>query len=104
MAERLKITQVKSAIGYRRDQGVTLKALGLGKMWRTVEKPDTPAVRGMINKVRHLVRVEPASAEAVSVPARPPEFTVLEQPVPEAEESPDGGKPPVDVEKEDSQA
>ncbi|MDA8204798.1 MAG: 50S ribosomal protein L30, partial [Thermaerobacter sp.] len=65
---KIRITLVKSPIGYARDQKDTVKSLGLGKMWRTVEKPDTPAIRGMINKVRHLVRVEPASAEAVSVP------------------------------------
>lgn len=79
MAGRLKVTQVKSAIGYERDQGVTLKALGLGKMWRTVEKDDTPAIRGMLNKVRHLIRIEPAGAAPVPA-ARPPEFRVISAP------------------------
>lgn len=54
----LRITQVKSAIGYKYDQGRTLKALGLGKIGRTVEQVDNPAVRGMIFKVKHLVKVE----------------------------------------------
>ncbi len=54
----VKVTQVGSPIGRPKDQGQTLKGLGLGKMHRTRELEDTPAVRGMINKVRHLVRVE----------------------------------------------
>jgi large subunit ribosomal protein L30 len=58
LASRLKITLVKSPIGYAQDQKDTVKALGLGKMWRSVVKDDTPAVRGMVHKVRHLVRVE----------------------------------------------
>jgi large subunit ribosomal protein L30 len=59
LASRLKITLVKSPIGYAQDQKNTVKALGLGKMWRTVVKNDTPDIRGMVNKVRHLVKVEP---------------------------------------------
>ena len=54
----LRVTQVKSAIGYKKDQGATLKALGLGKIGRTVEQVDNPAVRGMLFKVKHLVKVE----------------------------------------------
>jgi large subunit ribosomal protein L30 len=54
----LKVTQVKSAIGFKKDQGATLKALGLGKINRSVEQVDNPAVRGMIFKVKHLVKVE----------------------------------------------
>jgi large subunit ribosomal protein L30 len=87
MAERLRITQVRSAIGYKYDQAATLKALGLGKMWRTVEHPDNPVVRGMINKVRHLVRVEPANAAPPPAPPKPPEFTVLEEPLPAGEDA-----------------
>ncbi len=83
MAERLKITQVKSAIGYEWDQGVTLKALGLGKMWRSVEKDDTPAIRGMLNKVRHLVRIEAAGADPAPM-VRPREFSVVAAPPSEA--------------------
>ena len=58
MAEKLRITQVRSSIGFAADQGKTLKALGLGKIRRTVEKPDNASVRGMIFKVKHLVEVE----------------------------------------------
>jgi len=54
----LKVTQIKSAIGFNADQGRTLKALGLGKISRSVEQVDNPAVRGMIFKVKHLVKVE----------------------------------------------
>ncbi|MDR3315806.1 MAG: 50S ribosomal protein L30 [Coriobacteriales bacterium] len=54
----LKVTQIKSAIGFNADQGKTLKALGLGKISRSVEQVDNPAVRGMIFKVKHLVKVE----------------------------------------------
>ena len=54
----LRITQTKSAIGFKANQGKTLKALGLGKIGRTVEQVDNPAVRGMIFTVKHLVEVE----------------------------------------------
>lgn len=54
----LRITQIKSEIGYKYDQGRTLKALGLGKIGRTVEQVDNDCVRGMIFKVKHLVEVE----------------------------------------------
>jgi large subunit ribosomal protein L30 len=55
---RIKVTQVRSPIARRHDQRETLIGLGLNKMHRTRELEDTPAVRGMINKVRHLVQVE----------------------------------------------
>ena len=59
MAEKtLRVTQIKSTIGRPKDQGLTLKALGLGKIGRTVEKVDNPSVRGMIFKVKHLVKVD----------------------------------------------
>ena len=54
----LKVTQTGSPIGRPKDQRATLVGLGLNKMNRTRELEDTPAVRGMIAKVRHLVRVE----------------------------------------------
>ncbi len=54
----LRITQVKSSIGYKKDQGATLKALGLGKIGRTVDQVDNDCIRGMIFKVKHLVKVE----------------------------------------------
>ncbi len=54
----LRVTQFASAAGRFADQRRTLIGLGLNKVRRTRELEDTPAVRGMINKVRHLVRVE----------------------------------------------
>lgn len=54
----LKITQIKSTIAYPAIQARTLRALGLGKINRSVDQPDNPAVRGMIFKVKHLVKVE----------------------------------------------
>ncbi len=54
----LRVTQVKSSIGRAADQGRTLKALGLGKIGRSVEQVDNESVRGMIFKVKHLVEVE----------------------------------------------
>ena len=54
----VKITQTGSPIGRPADQRQTLIGLGLNKMHRTSELKDTPEIRGMINKVRHLVRVE----------------------------------------------
>jgi large subunit ribosomal protein L30 len=58
-AERktLKVKQVRSGIGCPREMRETLKALGLGKMHRVAERPDTPEVRGMIKKIPHLVQV-----------------------------------------------
>ncbi len=56
----VKVTQTGSAIGRPGDQRATLIGLGLNKMHRTRELEDTPAVRGMIAKVSHLVRVDEA--------------------------------------------
>ena len=53
----IKIKQIKSKIGYPVDQKRTLEALGLHKISQVVEKEDTPVIRGMIRKVRHLVAV-----------------------------------------------
>ena len=60
MAEKatVTVTQIKSPIGRPQDQRATLKGLGLNKMHRSSTLEDTQAVRGMINKVKHLVRVE----------------------------------------------
>ena len=55
---KLKVTQIASPIGRKKDQRATLIGLGLNKINRSRELGDTPAVRGMIAKVRHLVRVE----------------------------------------------
>jgi len=58
---RIRVTQIGSPIGRRSDQRKTLVGLGLNKMHRTRELEDTPAVRGMTDKVKHLVRVEEIS-------------------------------------------
>ena len=58
MAEKLKITLVKSPIGAIPKQRATVEALGLKNLQKTVELPDNAAVRGMIQNVRHLVKVE----------------------------------------------
>ena len=58
MARKLRIRQVKSAGGHRFDQGRTIRALGIRRLHQVVEHNDTPQIRGMVFKVRHLVRVE----------------------------------------------
>lgn len=55
---KLRITYVKSAGGYPPDQGATIQALGLRRLSQTVVKSDSPALRGMLAKVPHLLRVE----------------------------------------------
>ncbi|MEI6985575.1 MAG: 50S ribosomal protein L30 [Rhodospirillaceae bacterium] len=60
LVQTLIVTQVVSPIGRRHDQRATLIGLGLNRMHRTRELPDTPAVRGMVDKVKHLVKVERA--------------------------------------------
>ena len=54
----LRIIQIRSKIGYPQDQRATLQSLGLRKIRQQVIRPDNPAVRGMIHKVRHLITVE----------------------------------------------
>jgi large subunit ribosomal protein L30 len=56
--KKLKVTQVRSTIGFNKKQAETVRGLGLRRIRHTVELPDTPEVRGMIRKVRHLVAVE----------------------------------------------
>lgn len=87
MASKLRITYVKSSIGYRRRQKATVQSLGLRRLHQTVELPDNPAIRGMVFRVRHLVRVEqvedaagaeaageaPPEAPAEAAPGRPTE-------------------------------
>lgn len=55
---KLRITYKKSAIGYKQDQKGTIRALGLRKLNQTVEHDDTAVIRGMVEKVSHLVTVE----------------------------------------------
>lgn len=57
-ARTIRVTQVRSGIGYDRRQREVLRGLGLRRLRQTVELEDTPAVRGMISKVPHLVSVE----------------------------------------------
>jgi large subunit ribosomal protein L30 len=56
--KRLKITLVRSPIGFNETQGKTVQGMGLRKIRHSVELPDTPETRGMILKVRHLIEVQ----------------------------------------------
>ena len=58
MPNKLRITWRKSSIGYGRRQKATVRALGLRRLGQSVERADTPVIRGMINRVQHLVSVE----------------------------------------------
>ena len=60
MALKLKVTQIRSGINRPEGQKVALRGLGLTKMQKSVLLNDTPAIRGMIRKISHLVKVEPA--------------------------------------------
>ena len=62
MAVTLTATLVRSVIGYPQDQRATVRSLGLRRMHQRVELPDTPVVRGMLHKVRHLLLVETGEA------------------------------------------
>jgi large subunit ribosomal protein L30 len=65
MADRsLRVTQIKSPIGRKSDQRATLIGLGLNKISRSRIWPDVPEVRGRIDKVRHLLKVEPVEGDA----------------------------------------
>jgi large subunit ribosomal protein L30 len=55
---QIKVTQIKSAIGYHKSQKLTIEALGLKRMHHTVVHNATPQILGMVNKVKHLVKVE----------------------------------------------
>jgi len=75
---KLRITYTKSSIGYSKDQKETVRSLGLRKLNSTVIQEDTPSIRGMIFKVKHLVRVEelgnntPTAVESASGRAAKP--------------------------------
>jgi len=56
--KKIKVTQVKSLIGTKQDHRATIKGLGLRRINHTVELQDTPAIRGMINKVSYLLKCE----------------------------------------------
>lgn len=63
MTERLRITLKRSPIGSRRGQKRTVRALGLRRINQTVELSDTPTIRGMVDRVSHLVTVEKFNSE-----------------------------------------
>lgn len=54
----VRVTLVRSPIGYTKDQKATVKALGLRRMHQTIEHQDTPALRGMLNKIIHMLKIE----------------------------------------------
>ena len=56
-AKRVRITQIRSTIGFNKNQAKVIKSLGLRRIGHTIEVPDKPETRGMIHKVRHLVTV-----------------------------------------------
>jgi large subunit ribosomal protein L30 len=58
VASKIRIRQVKSASGHPSDQGRTVRALGIRRLLQVVEHNDTPQIRGMVFKVRHLLQVE----------------------------------------------
>ncbi len=62
-AKTLRVTLVRSPIGYSKRQKATVRALGLRRLNQTVQHDDTPVIRGMIAKVSHLVRVEEEQVE-----------------------------------------
>ncbi len=64
MAGLIRVTQVRSGIGRQPKQRATLRGLGLTRMHKSVELEDTPAIRGMILKVQHLVKIEPGTGSA----------------------------------------
>jgi large subunit ribosomal protein L30 len=57
-AKTLRVTLVRSAIGYPKGQKATVRALGFHRLHQTVEHKDTPALRGMLNKIIHLLKIE----------------------------------------------
>ena len=61
---KLRVTLVKSSIGYEASQKRTLRSLGLHRLNQSIIHDDSGSIRGMINKVRHLVKVEEASGQA----------------------------------------
>ncbi|HEY0602768.1 MAG TPA: 50S ribosomal protein L30 [Herpetosiphonaceae bacterium] len=66
---QLKVTYKKSTIGYAQDQKATVRSLGLRKLNQSVIHQDTPVIRGMIFKVRHLVAVEEINDASATTPA-----------------------------------
>ncbi len=73
---QLKVTYIKSTIGYAHDQKRTVASLGLRKLNQSTLLPDNPAVRGMLFKVRHLVRVEEVGGDSAPEAASRPRARV----------------------------
>ena len=69
--KKVRITQLKSAIGYRKNQKETVKSLRLGKLHRTVVHNATPQIMGMINTVKHLVEYEVFEEELEKIDEEP---------------------------------
>jgi large subunit ribosomal protein L30 len=67
---KIKVTQVRSAIGRTARQKRTLEALGIRKLHQTIEVEATPQILGMVDKVKHLVEVEPEQSEAHAAKAK----------------------------------
>jgi large subunit ribosomal protein L30 len=66
----LKITLKKSMIGFEKSQGLTARALGLGKVGSSIVQPDNGCIRGMIHKLNHVLVVEDENGAVVSQPAK----------------------------------
>jgi len=64
VASQIRVKYVKSSISHPKDQKITVRLLGLRRLNQTVTLPDNPAVRGMVRKVAHLVRVEEVQEES----------------------------------------
>lgn len=63
-SKSMKVTQIRSGIGFDKKQSLALRGLGLRRLHHTVEVEDTPSTRGLVLKVRHLVKVEPETPAA----------------------------------------
>jgi ribosomal protein L30 len=83
---KLRITYSKSSIGYSKDQKATVRSLGLRKLNSIVVRDDTPATRGMVFKVRHLVRVEEVADDTVAKTVKRTTRPIVTQPL--AEQAP----------------
>ncbi len=64
MSDKLRLTYRKSSIGYPQRQKDTIRALGFHKLYSTIERDDTPTIRGMVKRVAHLVQVEQVPGES----------------------------------------
>ena len=65
----IKITLKKSLIGFEKSQGLTARALGLGKVGSSVTQPDNPAILGMVQKLNHVLVVQNENGDVISAPA-----------------------------------